>query len=95
MIDDKQVEHIAALARLHITPQEREQLKVQLSDILSHCEKLDLLGTTAVEPMQHVIETQNVLRTDEVRPSLAQAQALQNAPRHDGAFFVVPAVFEA
>jgi len=95
MVDDKQVQHIATLARLNITAEEREQLKAELSDILNHCQKLDLLDTEHVEPMQHVIETHNVLRSDETCAGLTQAQALQNAPQHDGQFFVVPAVFES
>lgn len=94
MIDDQQVSHIAQLARLKLTPQEREQLKAQLASILAYFKKLDELDTEAVEPMKHVIETQNVLRPDEPRPSVAREQALRNAPRHDGRHFVVPGVFE-
>jgi len=94
-IDDRQVRHIAQLARLKIDERERERLKKDLSNILGYFQKLDELDTTNVEPMQHVIETQNVLRKDKVRPSLPQEQALKNAPKQDGQHFIVPSVFEA
>jgi len=94
MIDDKQVQHIANLARLEITEEEGEQLKAQLAAILKHFEALNELDTSDVEPMHHVIDTQNVLREDVVRPSLPQEQALKNAPKQDGQHFIVPGVFD-
>lgn len=94
MIDDVQVQHIAALARLELSDAEREQLKQDLSHILDYFRKLDELDTSTVEPMQHVLQTQNVLREDEVRPSVPQVEALKNAPQHDGQHFLVPGVFE-
>lgn len=94
MIDNKDVMHIASLARLKITDEEREQFKVQLSNILDYFQKLDELDTGHIEPMKHVIETQNVLRADEPRPHVSQAEALKNAPQQDGQHFIVPGVFE-
>ncbi len=94
MIDDKEVMHIANLARLKITDEEREQFKVQLSNILDYFQKLDELDTSNVEPMKHVIDTQNVLRVDEHRPSVSQEDALKNAPQQDGDHFIVPGVFD-
>lgn len=94
MIDDAQVQHIATLARLKLSAAEREQLKQELSHILDYFKKLDELDTSHVEPMQHVLQTQNVLREDEVRPSVPREQALKNAPEHDGQHFLVPGVFE-
>ena len=94
MIDDAQVQHIATLARLKLSGAERAQLKQELSHILDYFKKLDELDTSNVEPMQHVLQTQNVLREDEVRPSIPQAEALKNAPEHDGQHFLVPGVFE-
>lgn len=94
MIDDKDVMHIASLARLKITDEEREQFKEQLSNILVYFQKLDELDTDDIEPMKHVIETKNVLRADEPRQSVPQADALKNAPQQDGQHFIVPGVFE-
>lgn len=94
MIDDLQVQHIASLARLKLSGAEREQLKQELSHILDYFKKLDELDTSHVEPMQHVLQTQNVLREDEVRPSVPHEEALKNAPEHDGQHFLVPGVFE-
>ena len=94
MIDDQKIQHIAKLARLEITKEEGEQLKDQLAAILKHFEALNELDTSGVEPMKHVIDTKNVLRDDEVRPSLPQDQALRNAPKQDGQHFIVPGVFD-
>lgn len=94
MIDDKQVRRIANLARLKISDEECAQLKIQLTSILNYVKKLDELDTSNVEPLKQVIETENVLRPDEPRPSVSQEQALKNAPRHDGHNFIVPGVFE-
>jgi len=94
MIDDKEVMHIANLARLKITDEEREQFKVQLSNILGYFQKLDELDTTNIEPMKHVIDTKNVLRVDQHHPSVSQEDALKNAPQQDGNHFIVPGVFD-
>ncbi len=93
-ISNEQVQHIARLARLKLDPEEAERLKADLSGILGHFALLDELDTSTVEPMRHVVETHNVLRDDAVRPSLPQADALRNAPNHDGQHFLVPGVFE-
>ncbi len=94
MIDDAQVDHIAKLARLKISDEERESLKRDLANILSYFETLNELDTSGVEPMKHVIETENVLREDEPTGSIPREQALQNAPATDGEYFIVPRVLE-
>jgi len=86
------VEHVAALARLGLAPEEKERLRDQLSSILGHIELLDELDTTAIPPTAQVIALANVLRPDEVRPSLPRDAVLANAPRPVDGFFAVRAV---
>jgi aspartyl-tRNA(Asn)/glutamyl-tRNA(Gln) amidotransferase subunit C len=50
------------------------------------------VDTAAVEPLAHPLDSHNVFRDDELRPSLTTAEALQSSPRHDGECFLVPAV---
>lgn len=86
------VEHVAALARLGLTADEKERLRVQLSSILEHIDALSDLDTDAIPPTAQVIELTNVLRDDVTRPSLPRDVILANAPRHTDGFFEVDAV---
>jgi len=86
------VEHVAKLARLRFTDAEAERFTHQLNEILSYVEKLNEIDTSAVEPLSHVIDVQNVLREDRILPSLPREEALMNAPENTGRFFKVPKV---
>ena len=86
------VEHVAALARLGLTAAEKERLRDQLSSILDHIAALNALDTAAIPPTAQVIALTNVLRADEVRPSLPREAVLQNAPRQADGFFEVHAI---
>ncbi len=88
----KDVEHIAKLARLEFSKQEKEKFTHQLNDILKYVEKLNELDTSNVEPLSHVIELQNVFRADEVKPSVPTEDALKNAPAKTEKYFKVPKV---
>ncbi|HTO93331.1 MAG TPA: Asp-tRNA(Asn)/Glu-tRNA(Gln) amidotransferase subunit GatC [Bacteroidota bacterium] len=88
----KDVEHVAALARLEFTPEEKQKLASELNVILAYMEQLNSIDTSGVEPLAHVIEHGNVLRPDEPRASLTTEEALRNAPATDGRFFRVPKV---
>jgi len=88
----KDVERIAALARLEFSQEEKEKFTRQFNDILAYMEKLNQLDTSNVEPLSQVIELKNVFREDEVKPGLTQEQALQNAPAKNDKFFKVPKV---
>jgi aspartyl-tRNA(Asn)/glutamyl-tRNA(Gln) amidotransferase subunit C len=91
----EEVDHIALLARLHLSDAERERATNELSQILDHFEQLKELDTEGVEPMQHVMPVVNVLRADEARPGLTREAALANAPEAAGGMFQVPRVVEA
>jgi aspartyl-tRNA(Asn)/glutamyl-tRNA(Gln) amidotransferase subunit C len=83
------VEHVAALARLGLTDAEKERLRDQLSGILEHIAALEEIDTAAIPATAQTIALTNVMRNDEVRPSLPVVQVLANAPRRSGDFFEV------
>ena len=85
---------VADLARLDLTSPELEAFAGQLGAILDYVARLDELDTSNVEPMVHAVEVANVLRDDELKPSLPRAAALANAPKTDGKYFLVPAIIE-
>ena len=86
------VEHVAYLARLGLTPEELARLEGQLNHILDQYAKLAELDTDAIPPTAQTIELENILRDDVARPSMAPEDVLANAPQRDGDFFVVPAI---
>ena len=88
----EQVRHVAHLARLKLPNEKIELFTRQLGAILEYVEQLNELDTDQVEPLAHCLPVSNVLREDELRESLTNDQALQNAPQRDGEFFVVPKV---
>ena len=90
----EEVLHIALLARLGLTETEVDRLSEQLSNILENFEVLQEVDTGNVPPTAQSIPRQNVVRGDEVTPSLSQSQVLANAPRKDEKFFRVKAVLE-
>jgi len=85
------VDHVATLARLSLTPEERATFARQLEGILEYAESIQALDTTNVEPMSHAIAT-GVLREDTPRPSLAAERALGAAPDAADQLFRVPRV---
>jgi aspartyl-tRNA(Asn)/glutamyl-tRNA(Gln) amidotransferase subunit C len=93
-IDRAAVDHIARLARLDLSEAERVRMQAELAQILGHAEQIQALDLDSVEPTSHSIPLSNVMRADEVSPSLTQEEALQNAPEaHDGRF-KVPRIIE-
>jgi len=89
-----EVEHIANLARLRLTPEEKARYREQLSAVLDYMTKLKQVDTTAIEPTASVLPLRTVLRPDEVRPSLTPAELLANAPAAEDHLFRVPPVLE-
>ncbi len=85
---------VATLARLRLDESEVAAMSDQLGAILDYVARLETIDTSNVEPMVHAIELTNVLRDDVPQPSLPRAAALQNAPRQDGKYFLVPAIIE-
>jgi aspartyl-tRNA(Asn)/glutamyl-tRNA(Gln) amidotransferase subunit C len=91
-ISRKEVEHVAHLARLHLSEGELEKMTAQLDTILSYVEKLEELDTRDVPPTTHAFSVCNAFREDEVHPSLPLDEALSCSARHNGAMFQVPRI---
>ena len=88
----EQVREIAALARLRLDDAEVERMAHELDAILGYIEEVRDLDTGDAEPMTHAVSFDCPVREDAVRPSLPVEEALRNAPRREGPFFLVPRV---
>lgn len=90
----QEVEHIAKLARLELTDEQKARYRGQLEAILEHVAKLQELDTKEVPPTTSVSVGQMPLRADEPRPGLSTGELLKNAPQQAEAQFQIPPVFE-
>ena len=95
-ITKKDVEHVARLARLALTEEEKERYTAQLESILEYIDKLNQLDTSQVPPTTHVLPLSNVWREDIAEPTrLGLAEdILKNAPESEGSYFKVKKVIE-
>lgn len=91
-VTKQDVEYIANLARLSFNEEEKEKMTKELNTILHYVEKLNELDTSKVEPLMNMNERTNVLRPDEIIPSIPNKDALKNAPDSQDRFFKVPKV---
>ncbi|MGQ9628623.1 MAG: Asp-tRNA(Asn)/Glu-tRNA(Gln) amidotransferase subunit GatC [Anaerolineae bacterium] len=90
----EEVEHIAELAKLGLTEEEKEKFRGQLSAILEYAERLQKLDTEAIPPTATVLPLRNVMREDEVEPSFPREKILSNAPDREDGYFRVKAILE-
>lgn len=88
------VDHVARLARLTLTAEEKARMEEQLAKILTYIDALNRLDTRDVEPTTHAVPVVNVMRDDEVGPCLTPEEALANAPDRAEQFFRVPRIIE-
>ena len=93
-ITTEDVEYVAGLAQLILDDDSKERLVHEMGDILNYMDKLDELDTEGVEPMMHVLDLTNVYREDVVRESLSREDAMRNAPKSDGEYFLVPRILD-
>jgi aspartyl-tRNA(Asn)/glutamyl-tRNA(Gln) amidotransferase subunit C len=93
-ISREEIEHIASLARLYLTEEEKELFGSQLGSILDYMEKLNELDTRDTEPTSHVLPISNVMRGDIPGHSISREDALRNAPGHTEKFYKVPKIIE-
>ena len=96
-IDDNVIDHLCFMARLSLSPAEKESLKQDLSKILSYVETLKTVDVANVKPLIHSLEEKhtNIWREDKPGPkSLPVDKALQNAPKRKANFFEVPKIIE-
>lgn len=93
-LTQEEVQHIALLARLGLSPEEMERLREQLSSILEHFQVLQELDTSDVPPTAYVVPLNSVFREDQPSPSFSTEDILANAPRPEEGYFRVQAVLE-
>lgn len=93
-LSKRDVEHVAALARLHVAEEDKDSMAQALSRILEFAQGLQALDLSGVEATSQVGVSQSVTRTDTVRPSLSNDAALANAPDAMDGQFRVPSVLE-
>ncbi len=93
-IDPATVDHVARLARLELSEEERQRFTRQLGAILEYCATLNELDTEHVEPTSHVLTLTNVFRDDVAGAPLSRDAVLAAAPEHEDGFFKVPPIIE-
>lgn len=91
---DLNIDHVAKLARLALTPEEKAKFAQQLGDVLHHIEQLSKVDVSQVEPTAHAFAVCNVWAEDAARPGLPVEAALRNAPAQREHMVVVPKVVE-
>ena len=92
MITIKDVEHVAKLARLELTEEEKELYTKQLGDVLKYVDQMNEVDTSNVKPMTQVIDFVNVMREDEVHYDNTKEELMKNAPEEENGFFRVPKI---
>lgn len=88
------VKYVAHLARLELTPDEEKSFGAQLGNILDYIEQLKRADVSGVEPTAHPFPLNNVTRPDAITSSLANEEALRNAPASANGLFMVPKIVE-
>ena len=91
-IDQDTVEKIAHLARLELTGDEKKAMIKDMNKILGFMDKLNEIDTTGVEPLVYMTDEVNSLREDVVKHEITHEEALLNAPKQDGEYFLVAKV---
>lgn len=94
IITEKDVEHVARLARIHLNEDEIPEFTTNLASILEYVAQLKSLDTDNIKPTTHPLPITNVYRTDEATHSLSQKEALSIAVEQKDDFFKVPKVIE-
>jgi aspartyl-tRNA(Asn)/glutamyl-tRNA(Gln) amidotransferase subunit C len=92
--DDLNIDRIANLARLALTPEEKVKFSAQLADVLTNIEKLKQVNVDGVEPTAHAFPIYNVWADDVAKPGLSVEDVLRNAPAQRDNMIVVPKVVE-
>ena len=89
-----EVEHIAELAKLNLSEEEKQLYREQLSAILDYANTLQQIDTSAIPPTATVLPLHSVMRADVVQPSLQREDVLANAPASQDGYFRVRAVLD-
>ncbi len=94
-ISAEEVEYTAQLARIELTPDERDAMTRDLDRVLDYVAVLQALDTEGIEPTSHPIPVPMPLRADEPVAPIDPALAVSNAPQSEGTAFVVPKVIDS
>lgn len=94
MLTAETVEHVAKLARLALSEEEKKLYAEQLSKIIDYFDELKAVNTEGVEPMAHALNIVNVLREDVVKTPPGRDLLLKNAPDQENGYFKVPKIGE-
>ena len=89
-VDKATVQKLAKLSKLSFTNDEENEMVKGLNEMIAFVDKLKELDTTSVEPLMFMTSSNTVLREDEVKSTISQAEALSNAPAKDMYYFRVP-----
>ncbi|MBE7713522.1 MAG: Asp-tRNA(Asn)/Glu-tRNA(Gln) amidotransferase subunit GatC [Cyanobacteria bacterium SIG26] len=92
MITVKDVEHVAKLARLELTEEEKVLYTKQLGDVLKYVDQMNEVDTSNVKPMTQVIDFVNVTREDIPNQEISKESLMSNAPDEENGFFKVPKI---
>lgn len=84
------VKYLESLARITLSEDEEKKVGAELGDILAYIDMLNELDTEGVEAMSHCFPLTNVMREDEVAPSMSPDEITANAPESSDGSFVVP-----
>lgn len=94
VISDETMEYVGILAKLELSPEEKEQAKEDMAKMLDYIDTLNELDTSGVEPMSHVFPVHNVFREDVVTNGDERDAMLAGAPEAKDSAFVVPKTFD-
>ncbi len=90
----KEIEHLANLARLSLSDEEKTRLQDEVGNIIAFADKINEIDVSDINPTMHAADIYNVFREDEIKKSFPTEKILQNAPENDGKCFVVPKTVE-
>lgn len=91
-MDRQDMQKLSALVKLEFTREQLDQLACDMTDMIAFVDKLAELDTEGIPPANHISRAVNVLRDDEVKPSIGRERILGIAPEDDGYGFVIPRV---
>ena len=94
VISDETIEYVGILAKLRLSPQEKEEAKKDMSRMLDYIDRLNELDTSGVEPMSHIFPVNNVFREDVVENGDDRENMLANAPQKKDGAYMVPKTIE-
>ena len=90
MINDETLDHLSSQAKIRLTPEENEQIKRDINEMLDFASIIHQIDTSDVEDMPQIHDLTTVLREDVVEPSLSQEELFKNAPKQNEHLFSVP-----